>query len=321
MTRALGAEASVQPTVQELETRPHDLYLLCSDGLSDMVGDDPIALVLSAHAEQGLEATAAKLVTLANDNGGRDNISVTLVKVLALDSLDILEGFDPNDPLDIASLTDVGKRRAHNEDAIGHAIDEGIVVLADSMGECNAGEVASALAIEEILRELKSQDTRDVIDKSDDTNDKSSINFAAINALFEDEPEPTPTDAEEDVDWPFDDVSADDNIDLFTASSDDTEQRMERDHCVRIVRNLEIGAWVEFTHQDGTSTRARLAWISDSSGNYLFTNRQGHKVVESSPLGLAVELREGNARALEDVPLFDRALGNLMTKLRPRETA
>ena len=49
VTRALGAEATVEPTVQELESRPPDVYLLCSDGLSDMVEDGSIAEVLAAH--------------------------------------------------------------------------------------------------------------------------------------------------------------------------------------------------------------------------------------------------------------------------------
>ena len=98
----------------------------------------------------------------------------------------------------------------------------------------------------------------------------------------------------------FDDCPAPDHLEMISTAGADADDRAERDRCVRIVRNLEVGAWVEFKHRDGASTRARLAWISATSGNYLFTNRQGHKVVESSPLGLAVELREGNARALDD---------------------
>ena len=316
VTRALGAEATVQPTVQELETRPDDLYLLCSDGLTDMVEDQPIAELLAGNHGESLEATAEKLVANANENGGRDNISVTLVKVLVLESLDIFEGVDPNDPLEIASLTDVGLRRSHNEDAVGDAIDEGIVVLADGMGGCNAGEVASALAIEEVLKKLRSEET--VTDAHETATEAapSGINFPAINALFEDEPEATEA-VEDDDDI---DVGDGGGVEMIAAAGRDADDRAGPDHYVRIVRDLEVGAWVEFCNQDGSHTRARLAWISASSDNYLFTNRQGHKVVESSPLGLAVELREGNARALDNVPLFDRALGNLMTRIRGSET-
>jgi serine/threonine protein phosphatase PrpC len=59
---------------------PGDVYLLCSDGLNDMVEDDEIAMTLGAlSANLGLCAT--QLIQMANDNGGRDNVSVILVKV------------------------------------------------------------------------------------------------------------------------------------------------------------------------------------------------------------------------------------------------
>ena len=61
-------------TVQE-----GDIYLLCSDGLSDMVDDPAIAKIVSA--DMALEHKAIHLVDLANENGGRDNISVLLVEV------------------------------------------------------------------------------------------------------------------------------------------------------------------------------------------------------------------------------------------------
>jgi protein phosphatase len=57
-----------------------DIYLLCSDGLSDMVSDEDIQLTLtSLHANLAL--AAQQLVQQANDNGGRDNVSVILVRV------------------------------------------------------------------------------------------------------------------------------------------------------------------------------------------------------------------------------------------------
>jgi serine/threonine protein phosphatase PrpC len=57
------------------------VYLLCSDGLSDMVDDSDIQLTINTFGAN-LETAAKQLVQLSNDNGGRDNVSVVLVRVL-----------------------------------------------------------------------------------------------------------------------------------------------------------------------------------------------------------------------------------------------
>lgn len=76
VTRALGVEDAVLLEINEHIAQPSDIYLICSDGLSDMVADDQIAEVLKTDAT--LEQKAANLINLANANGGRDNISVLL---------------------------------------------------------------------------------------------------------------------------------------------------------------------------------------------------------------------------------------------------
>jgi protein phosphatase len=81
VTRALGIDPSVEPEIHEYPTRPGDLYLLCSDGLCDMVDDEDIAMTLQALGGN-LNMAAQHLVQMANDNGGRDNVSVILVRVL-----------------------------------------------------------------------------------------------------------------------------------------------------------------------------------------------------------------------------------------------
>ncbi len=81
VTRAVGIELKVTPDVQEEVVLPGDLYLLCSDGLSDLVNDDEIHLTLGKYSANLAEAAKA-LVQLANDHGGKDNISVILVRVL-----------------------------------------------------------------------------------------------------------------------------------------------------------------------------------------------------------------------------------------------
>lgn len=80
VTRAVGIDADVIPEIHVHEVRIGDIYLLCSDGLNDMVEDEDIQS--SLYAMQGnLPMAAEQLVQQANDNGGRDNVSVILVKV------------------------------------------------------------------------------------------------------------------------------------------------------------------------------------------------------------------------------------------------
>jgi PPM family protein phosphatase len=80
VTRALGVDATVDTEVSEHEVLPGDIYLLCSDGLNDMMEDEEIALTLTALSAN-LPLCALQLVQMANDNGGRDNVSVILAKV------------------------------------------------------------------------------------------------------------------------------------------------------------------------------------------------------------------------------------------------
>jgi len=80
VTRALGVEPTVEVEVHEHEVLPGDIYLLCSDGLCDMVEDDDIHLTISTFNDS-LDVVGQQLVDLANDHGGRDNISVMLAQV------------------------------------------------------------------------------------------------------------------------------------------------------------------------------------------------------------------------------------------------
>lgn len=81
LTRALGVEPAVVPDVALHEARVGDVYLLCSDGLTDMLDDEDIALVCETLSAN-LTLAADHLIQLANDRGGRDNITVVLIKVL-----------------------------------------------------------------------------------------------------------------------------------------------------------------------------------------------------------------------------------------------
>ena len=74
----MGVEDNVLLDLRELPVQPGDLYLLCSDGLSDMLEDGAMAKILRQNAT--LAQMADELVTMANENGGRDNISVVLAR-------------------------------------------------------------------------------------------------------------------------------------------------------------------------------------------------------------------------------------------------
>jgi protein phosphatase len=80
VTRALGVEPTADVELNEYDVLPGDVYLLCSDGLNDMMEDEEIALTLSTLSVN-LPLCAMQLVQQANDNGGRDNVSVILVKI------------------------------------------------------------------------------------------------------------------------------------------------------------------------------------------------------------------------------------------------
>ena len=78
VTRALGVEHNAMMEVNEFQVEPSDLFLMCSDGLTDMVADKDLAEM--ACAPLGLEEKVALLIDTANANGGRDNVSVLLVQ-------------------------------------------------------------------------------------------------------------------------------------------------------------------------------------------------------------------------------------------------
>ena len=80
VTRALGVEPTVEVEVHEHEVLPDDIYLLCSDGLPDMVEDEDIHLTISTFNDS-LDVVGQQLIDLANDHGGRDNVSVMLAQV------------------------------------------------------------------------------------------------------------------------------------------------------------------------------------------------------------------------------------------------
>jgi serine/threonine protein phosphatase PrpC len=81
VTRALGVEPNVEVEIQEVPANKGEVFILCSDGLSDMVEDEDIHLTINTFSAN-LDTVAKQLIQLANDNGGRDNVSVVMAHVI-----------------------------------------------------------------------------------------------------------------------------------------------------------------------------------------------------------------------------------------------
>lgn len=78
VTRAMGPKEGVIPDINWEENQKDDLYILCSDGLNDMVDDDRIAGIIAESGD--VDDTTVNLVTAALDAGGKDNTSVIVCK-------------------------------------------------------------------------------------------------------------------------------------------------------------------------------------------------------------------------------------------------
>ncbi|TCJ20431.1 Stp1/IreP family PP2C-type Ser/Thr phosphatase [Parasulfuritortus cantonensis] len=79
VTRGIGIEETVDVEIHDYPAEQGDIYLLCSDGLSDMIEDPDIERLLGEHG-QDLADAARHLIDQANENGGRDNVSVVLIR-------------------------------------------------------------------------------------------------------------------------------------------------------------------------------------------------------------------------------------------------
>lgn len=314
ITRAVGGNADIEVEVNIHTARDGDLYLACSDGLSDMIDDAAIAALMTHEpGTSDLDALARALIDAANAAGGRDNVSVGLLRLDA--SLDGAgDAPDYADRVSVHAATDPGRRRAHNEDCVEADAALGALVLADGMGGHNAGEVASAMTVRLVMEALAAGEPRD-----------EAFDFDAINAEFWDAAAPdqgnealyeaVAQEVEQIV------LSSGDDLDACFDIDGDGESAagagaQERDPLLERVLLLAPGTWVEFGGKAGNGVRARLSWVGPQRTRFLFTDRFGQKVSESTPHGLALELRRGRLRVLDSVPLFDRVVSRLSRSLR-----
>lgn len=81
ITRAIGAGETVEVDFFSVELAPGDMVLMCSDGLTNMLEDEEIRMII--NGQRDIVEKAEALVKAANDNGGKDNISVVLIEPFA----------------------------------------------------------------------------------------------------------------------------------------------------------------------------------------------------------------------------------------------
>ena len=90
LTRSLGNEMFVAADTVTVNIQPGDVIVLCSDGLHGYVSEPKIMQTLQAYAD--LNRAAAALVAAANETGGHDNVSVTLIRVRAVERMGLYRG-------------------------------------------------------------------------------------------------------------------------------------------------------------------------------------------------------------------------------------
>ena len=323
LDRAIGAEEAVSPDLMMHTVESGDLFLFCSDGLSDLVDGDDLQTLLAGEYNT-LAALAGTLINCANARGGKDNVSVVLIRAGAQS--------EERPVCEFAAMTDVGLKRSHNEDFALLDESAGIVVLADGMGGCKAGEVASHMAaniIMNVMRQGSVATVREPYQQEAETQSdqnppllvtKLYTDFSDVAdepeggdppLLLDDQADSTDQDLGPlfgaDVSGAFEEIE-------ITATGEAT--RAQEDEYTRLVSEFEIGIWVEFEAPDGARSRARLSWVSPLTGTYLFTDRRGAKVADPSRHGLASEFRRGSARLLQRASLVDRITSRLSSKLR-----
>ncbi|MGE0384006.1 MAG: DUF1631 family protein [Gammaproteobacteria bacterium] len=106
-------------------------------------------------------------------------------------------------------------------------------------------------------------------------------------------------------------------IEEMTLDESDGRAGAPDDPHVTMVAGLSIGAWIEFTLDDGRRARGRLSWINTSTDNFVFTDERGQKLLDRTRNGLVLDLRRGTARPAPagGEALLDRAFTRLLDGL------
>ncbi|MEK6664591.1 MAG: DUF1631 domain-containing protein [Pseudomonadota bacterium] len=109
------------------------------------------------------------------------------------------------------------------------------------------------------------------------------------------------------------DEQSDSLMPLVTTSDLEVVDEVEAKH---LVDELKPGVWVEFSHQGEDTLQAKLKWISPLKNAYLFTDRQGKRAATMPHDKLEAAFRIGSVRIIDDLPLLDRAVDNVIESLK-----
>jgi len=103
---------------------------------------------------------------------------------------------------------------------------------------------------------------------------------------------------------------------LLSPQNASTVEVIDEVEAKHLVSEIKPGTWVEFSHQGDEALQAKLKWISPLKNAYLFTDRQGKRAATMPHDKLEAAFRIGSARILDDLPLLDRAVDNVIESLK-----
>ena len=103
---------------------------------------------------------------------------------------------------------------------------------------------------------------------------------------------------------------------LLSLNDAPTAEVVDKVEAKHLVDELKPGVWLEFSHQGKETLQAKLKWISPLKNAYLFTDRQGKRAATMPQDKLEAAFRIGSARIIDDVPLLDRAVDNVLESLK-----
>ena len=185
--------------------------------------------------------------------------------------------------------------------------------LADTVAEQNEAIeelVRSTMELEEDFKRMQAMKAAEIRETGEDGEDTTSN---TVEGEVDPSSESTLQDNDNDQELEHEEivlVAKDEPLPSEVAIDDN-------DPFVQQVDTFAVGCWFEFDDQ-GRSERCKLAAVIKATGKYIFVNRSGVKVAEKTRMGLAVELRRGSVRILNDGLLFDRALESVITSLRSK---
>ncbi len=147
ITRALGTDPDVDVDAFSIEAKPGDVYLICSDGLSDMVDSRTLEEIVRSNRDD-LDATSRALVQAANRGGGDDNITAILFDVVAGDAAGATRGLDDVTREHVPITVDPDEEDTlHPEDAVAPpppAAPRAATMVVDAAAIREAAEAAAA---------------------------------------------------------------------------------------------------------------------------------------------------------------------------------